>query len=120
MSSLASFRGFAGAPAYSASKAAVRSYAEGLRNAYAADGIEVSAICPGFVRSPMTDVNKFPMPLLMDADRAARIIKRGLARNAGRIAFPGPMYFLLWMIQALPPGLTDLLIRRLPEKAGAG
>ncbi len=119
MSSIAAFRGFAGAPAYCASKAAVRSYGEGLRNAYAANGIEINVICPGFVRSAMTGVNKFPMPMLMDADRAAAIVKRGLARNRGRIAFPGPMYFLAWLLQALPPSLTDRLIQRLPEKEGA-
>ncbi len=116
MASIAAFRGFAGAPAYCASKAAVKSYAEGLRNAYVADGISVNVICPGFVRSPMTDVNKFAMPMLMDAERAASIIKRGLANNRGRIAFPGPMYFLAWLLQTLPPTLTDRLIQRLPEK----
>ena len=118
MSSLASFRGFAGAPAYSASKAALRIYAESLRNSLAADGIEVSAICPRFIRSPMTDVNDFAMPFLMDVDRAARIIRRGLARNRGRIAFPWPMYALAWLLAALPPRLTDLGMRRLPAKTG--
>ncbi len=119
MSSIAAFRGFAGAPAYCASKAAVRSYGEGLRNAHATAGIEINVICPGFVRSPMTDVNKFPMPMLMNADRAADIIKRRLARNRGRIAFPGPVYALAWLLQALPPSLTDRLIQQLPEKEGS-
>ncbi len=119
MSSIAAFRGFAGAPAYCASKAAVRSYGEALRNAYAADGIHINVICPGFVRSPMTDENKFAMPMLMDADKAARIIKKGLANNRSRIAFPGPMYALVWLLQALPPSLTDRLIQQLPEKESA-
>ena len=88
MSSLAAFRGFAGAPAYCASKAAVRVYGEALRDAHARDAIEVSVICPGFVRTPMTDVNAFRMPFLMAADRAAAIIKRRLAENRARIAFP--------------------------------
>ncbi|MHA1570188.1 MAG: SDR family NAD(P)-dependent oxidoreductase [Alphaproteobacteria bacterium] len=118
MSSLASFRGFAGAPAYSASKAAIRVYAESLRNSLAGDAIEVSAICPGFIRSPMTDVNDFTMPFLMDVDRAAGIIRRGLARNHGRIAFPWPMYALVWLLGALPPRLTDPGMRRLPAKTG--
>lgn len=116
MSSLASFRGFAGAPAYSASKAAVRIYAEALRNTLAGDAIEVSAICPGFIRSPMTDINDYTMPFLMDVDRAGRIIRRGLARNAGRIAFPWPTYALAWLLAALPPRLTDAGMRRLPAK----
>lgn len=117
MSSLASFRGFAGAPAYCASKAAVRNYGEGLRNAYAGAGIAVSVICPGFVRSAMTEQNNFPMPFLMEADRAARIIRRGLARGRGRIAFPWPMYGAAWLMQALPPWTTDRFMRGLPAKA---
>jgi short-subunit dehydrogenase len=117
MSSLASFRGFAGAPAYCASKAAVRNYGEGLRNVYAREDINVSVICPGFVQSRMTDANDFAMPFLMDADRAARIIRRGLARNRGRIAFPWQMYGAAWLVQALPPWTTDWAMRGLPNKA---
>jgi len=116
MSSLAAFRGFGGAPAYCASKAAVKSYAEALRTAHARDGIEVSAICPGFVRTPMTDVNPYPMPLRVDAPRAARTIRRGLAKNRGRIAFPWPLYATAWLLGTLPPGLSDAVIGRLPAK----
>ena len=116
MSSLAAFRGFPGAPAYCASKAAVRSYGESLRGSLAADGIEVSVICPGFIRTPMTAVNPFKMPFLMDAYRAARIIKRGLARNRARIAFPFPTYFAAWLTGALAPSLTDPWLNRAPKK----
>lgn len=116
MSSLAAFRGFAGAPAYCASKAAVRVYGEALRGALRAEGIAVSVICPGFVRSPMTAVNDFPMPFLIDSPRAARIIKRGLAKDRARIAFPWPTYFGAWLAATLPPALVDLLTRRLPSK----
>ena len=91
VSSLAAFRGYPGAPAYSASKAAVRVYGEALRGALAPDGLNVSVICPGYVRSRMTAANSFPMPMLMDADRAARIIRRGLAKNQARIVFPWPV-----------------------------
>lgn len=116
MSSAAAFRGMPSAPAYSASKAAVRAYGEALRGTLAPAGIRVSVICPGFVRSRITDANRFHMPLLMDADRAARIIRRGLARNKARIAFPFPTYFGAWLLGALPPVLTDPLVRKLPEK----
>lgn len=116
MSSIAGFRGLPGAPAYSASKAAVRSWGEALRGALARDGIEVSVICPGFVESRMTAANAYPMPFLMTADKAAGIIRRGLARNRGRIAFPLPMYFMAWLLGAMPAGLSDRLMRTLPEK----
>ncbi len=119
MASLAGFRGFAGAPAYCASKAAVKVYGEALRPDLEALGIGVSVICPGYVRSGMTEANDFPMPFLMDADKAAAIIKRGLARNAARIAFPFPMYMAAWLCGALPPGWLDATMRRLPRKSGA-
>lgn len=115
-SSLASFRGVGGAPAYGATKAAVRVWGEGLRGAMAAENIGVSVICPGFVVSRMTAVNKFPMPFLMDTDKAAAIIKRGIAANKGRIAFPGPLMFGVWLLAALPDAVADWITRRLPAK----
>lgn len=116
MSSLASFRGFPGAPAYCASKATVRIHGEALRGELHHLGIEVSVICPGYVRSRMTERNKFRMPMLMDADRAAAIMARGLARNKPRIAFPWPMYWLVRVIAGLPQIVTDPLFRKLPKK----
>ncbi|HUI18958.1 MAG TPA: SDR family NAD(P)-dependent oxidoreductase [Alphaproteobacteria bacterium] len=116
MSSLAGFRGLPSAGAYSASKAAVKAYGEALRGELAAFGIAVSVICPGFVKSRMTEANKFPMPLLMESTRAAAIIKRGLARNQARIAFPLRLYAAMWLLAALPPALTDRLLVRLPKK----
>ena len=83
MSSLAGFIGFPGAPAYCASKAAVRVWGESLRGELAGTDIGVSVICPGFVRTPMTDRNPFPMPFLIEPEKAARIIVSGLAQNQG-------------------------------------
>lgn len=80
VSSLAGFRGLASSPAYCASKAAVRSYGESLRGFAGRYGVQVSVICPGFVRSGMTATNRFPMPFLMDADKAAALIRARLAR----------------------------------------
>jgi short-subunit dehydrogenase len=116
MSSLASFRGFPPAPAYCASKAAVRIWGEALRGHLHRYGIEVSVICPGFIVSRMTDKNKFPMPFLMDAARAAAIMKRGLERNRARIAFPFPLYFAIWLVSSLSPVFTDWLFTRLRKK----
>jgi len=116
MSSLAAFRGMPGAPAYCASKAAVRLWGEGLRAELAPRSIGVSVICPGFVVSRMTGANDFHMPMLMPADRAARIIRRGLARGRGRIAFPWPMYAAARLLAALPAALVDPLLRRAPRK----
>jgi short-subunit dehydrogenase len=116
MSSLASFRGMPGAAAYCGSKAAVRVYGEALRGDLSRHGVGVSVICPGFVVSRMTAVNKFPMPFLMDAARAAGIIARGLAAGKGRVAFPFPTYAVSWLLGVLPPGLVDVLLARAPRK----
>lgn len=116
MSSLAGFRGMPGAPAYAASKAAVRSWGEGLRGWLGEEGIAVSVICPGFVESRITAANRFPMPFLMDAPRAAALIRRGLERDRARIAFPFPSYLAAWLLGVLPPGWTDRLLARLPRK----
>jgi len=116
MSSLASFRGLPGAPAYGASKAAVRVLGEALRGDYRPSGVTVSVICPGFVTTPMTARNRFRMPFLMTAERAAEIMVRGLARGQGRIAFPWPMYALVRLVAALPSAVIDRFIGRLPRK----
>jgi short-subunit dehydrogenase len=116
VSSLAGLRGYPGAPAYCASKAAVKSYGESLRLDLRPAGIEVSVICPGFVKSRITDRNRFPMPFLMDANRAASIIRRGLERNRGRIAFPLPTYLMAWAVAMLPSALADALLAHTPAK----
>lgn len=120
ISSLAGFRGLAGQPAYCASKAAVRVYGEGLRGELAPQGIEVNVVCPGFIATPMTDVNPFPMPFLMGAERAAGIIKKGLACNRARLAFPWQMYLAVRLLSLVPGGLVDYVARRLPKKPAAG
>jgi short-subunit dehydrogenase len=117
MSSLAAFRGWPGAPAYCATKAAVKSYGEGLRGAIARTGVNVHVICPGFVRSRMTAVNKFPMPLLMDAERAAEKIAAGIVRNRGRIAFPFPLHFFAWLCGAAPDFIAQKILGKMPAKA---
>ncbi|MBP7251889.1 MAG: SDR family NAD(P)-dependent oxidoreductase [Alphaproteobacteria bacterium] len=116
MASLAGFRGLPSAPAYSASKAAVRLYGEALRGELMATGIEVSVICPGYIKTPMTAVNKFPMPFIMSAEKAARIIQLGLAQNRARIAFPFPLYAAVKLLATLPPAWTDGFMARLPKK----
>lgn len=119
MSSLAAFRGFPGAPAYCASKAAVRVWGEALRGMLHGEGLGVTVICPGYVKSRMTAVNDFPMPFLMEAERAAGIIRRGLAADKARIVFPRRLFAAVWLLGLLPPAWTDPLLRRLPEKPAA-
>lgn len=116
ISSMASFIAHPGAPAYCASKAAVRYYGEALRPLMAAQNIAVNVVCPGYVKTPMTDVNDFPMPFMMSAQKAARIIADGLADNQGRIAFPLPLYAAAQAIAMLPVGVRQFILNRLPGK----
>lgn len=120
VASLSGYRGMPGAPSYCASKAAIKVFGEGLRGTLHDTGIRVSVVCPGYVRTPMTAVNDFPMPFLMDADKAARRIRRGLELDRPRIAFPWPMALAVTLLQAIPPSWIDPLLRRLPGKAALG
>lgn len=116
MSSLAGIRALPSCPAYSASKAAVRYYGESLRGVLGKHGVEVNVICPGYIKTPMTEVNNFPMPFIMDVDKAASRIAEGLAKNKARIAFPRKLYWPLWLISCLSPAITDPIFSRLPAK----
>lgn len=116
ISSLAGIRGLPSSPAYSASKAWVRVYGEGLRGWLGRHGVRVSVVCPGFIRTPMTDINPYRMPLLMNADKAAMKIAHGLARNKGRIGFPLRLYVPLLVLSVLPGAFTDRLFTLLPDK----
>ncbi len=116
ISSLAGFRGLPSSPAYSASKSAVRVYGEALRGNLKQFGISVNVICPGYVKTPMTDVNEFPMPFLMEVERAAKIIKCGLKSNKSRVAFPFPLYFVVWLATLISTKITDPIFAKLPGK----
>ncbi len=116
MSSLAGFHGLPSAPAYSVSKATVKAYGEALRGVYAHQGIRINVICPGFVTSEMTARNNFPMPFMVSSDKAARIIRRGLAANRPRIAFPWPMIAAVRLLGLLPESWLQHLLASAPRK----
>ncbi|MDD4616695.1 MAG: SDR family NAD(P)-dependent oxidoreductase [Alphaproteobacteria bacterium] len=116
LSSLAGFCGFAGASAYGASKAAIRIYGEALRCEMAPFGVEVNVVCPGFIRTPMTNQNHCPMPFLMTPERAAKRIREGLERNLARVAFPWQMYAAIRLLIALPNAVMERISRKLPRK----
>ncbi len=116
VASLAAFVAAPGAPAYCASKSAVQRWAEALDATERARGIRLHAVCPGYVRTPMTARNSFPMPFLMDADEAARRTLRGLAAGRLRVAYPLPLYWMARLAGALPPAWRNALFTRLPAK----
>lgn len=109
VSSLADNRGFSGSGFYCASKAAVSIYLEGLSVELKSRGIKVITIKPGFVKTPMTDQNKFNMPFLMEPDQAAEIIIEGLKKEKRIIQFPLQMVLLTRLIGLLPGGVYEWL-----------
>lgn len=102
--SLAGYRGMPGAAAYSASKGALMNFIDSLRIDLGRHHIQCTLISPGFVDTPMTAVRRSPMPFMISAERAARIIIRGLERGKTEIRFP-------W-----PTAVAASLARRLPDK----
>lgn len=115
-SSVAGYHGLAACPSYSASKACVKAWGESLRLALLPLGINVSTVCPGFVRSRITDKNTCPMPFFMEADQAARIIAERVEKNVGLIAFPWQMRLAVWLGSILPNCISDFIYSRLPYK----
>ena len=110
MSSLVGYFGMPVAPAYSASRAAVKIYGQALREPLARHGIRVNVVLPGFVKSDMSDQLPVPKLFLMNADAAARRIQRGLARNQARISFPLPLALGSWLLSVLPHALSRRLL----------
>lgn len=102
VSSLAAYKGLPGESAYCASKAAVNSYMEGLRIELRHRGIAVTTICPGFVKTAMTEMNRFHMPWLLDADVAGRKIVRALERKKKVYNFPWQMMVVMRATRWLP------------------
>ena len=110
VSSLAGFIGLPYSASYNASKAAVRVWGESIRYVLKKDGIGVSVVCPGFVVTRLTADAPFPMPFLMSAARASAIIRRGLAANRARIAFPFGTKAAVWLGGVLPGAWTARLM----------
>lgn len=115
-SSIAGYHGLPACPSYSASKACVKAYGEALRLHLLEHNIQVNTICPGFVRSRITDKNTCPMPFFMEAEPAAELIAKRIQKNVGLIVFPWPMRLAVWALSILPNCISDFIYKRLPHK----
>jgi short-subunit dehydrogenase len=87
-----------------------------LRGMLKKERILVSVICPGFVRSRITDLNTCPMPFFMEADKAAKIILKKTEKNIGLIAFPWPMRLATYVLSIMPFAVNELFNSLLPKK----
>ena len=109
IASVAGIRGIPGAGAYCASKAAVISYLESLRVELHGSGVTVSTIVPGYIATPMTDVNTYAMPFILPADEAARRIARNIARGSRYAVVPWQMGIAAKLLRLMPIPLFDWL-----------
>jgi len=116
IASVAGFRGLPGAGAYSASKAAAISYLESLRVELHGTGVSVVTICPGYIRTPMTDHNPYPMPFMLDVDVAATRMASAIDRQIRFTVIPWQMGLVGFILKRLPSWLYDKLFANAPRK----
>ena len=116
IASVAGFRGLPGAGAYSTSKAAAITWLESLRTEMAGSGVSVVTICPGYIDTPMTQVNRYPMPFLITAEDAAARFARAIAAKRRLAVIPWQMALVSLLLRALPGWLYDRLAARAPRK----
>lgn len=119
VSSMAAFVASPGAPSYCAAKAALMAWAEATDGVARRQGVRLHAVCPGYIRTPMTAQNPFPMPLLMNPERAAERTLKGIAQGDTRIVYPRRLYALARLTGALPVGWRNALLGRFPAKPRA-
>ena len=113
VASVAGYSGLPNAAAYGATKAGLINLCESLKTQLDGLGVTLSVINPGFVRTPLTDKNKFPMPFLMEPDDAARAVFKGMAKRRFEIAFPTPFVLILKFLRILPYWLYFPLVRKM-------
>jgi short-subunit dehydrogenase len=110
VSSVAAFRGLPGSGAYSASKAAISNFWEALRGEVRDAGIACTTVHPGYIDTPMTRKNKYPMPFLMDVDVAARKMVRGIQARKAQVNLPWQMIAFMTLVRYLPDWLYDRIM----------
>jgi NAD(P)-dependent dehydrogenase (short-subunit alcohol dehydrogenase family) len=113
VASVAGYRGLPTSSAYGMTKAGLINLAEALRVELAPQGVVVQVVNPGFVRTPLTDRNDFPMPFLMEPEAAAEAFYRGLQSDRFEIAFPRRFVALMKVLRCLPAPLAFAVTRRL-------
>lgn len=119
IASVAGIRGLPGAEAYSASKAAVISYCESLRLELKPAGIRVVTITPGYIDTPMTRVNTYPMPFLMPAQKFAAAAVSAIDAGVSYRVIPWQMGVVAKLLRLLPNWLYDAAFLRAPHKVRA-
>lgn len=112
VASVAGYRGLPRAIGYGGTKAALINMVEAMKLDCDVLGIKLQLICPGFVKTPLTDKNTFPMPFLISVEEAGQTIVRGLKSNRFEIVFPTPMVIFMKILRWLPYRLFFPLVRK--------
>ncbi|MBA2552760.1 MAG: SDR family NAD(P)-dependent oxidoreductase [Geodermatophilaceae bacterium] len=112
IASVAGYRGLPNSEAYGATKAAQINLLESLRVDLRRRGVKVQTVCPGFVKTEMTERNSFPMPFIIPAERAARYIADGIAKEKAEVVFPLPMMLMMKTARLLPVAAWGALLAR--------
>jgi short-subunit dehydrogenase len=116
IASVAGIRGMPGHAAYCASKAAAISYCESLRGELKPEGFKVVTLAPGYIKTPLTAKNRFPMPFLMSADDFARLAYQAIAQGTSFKVIPSPMAWVARLLRILPDALFDRAFKNQPRK----
>lgn len=116
IASVAGIRGLPGHGAYCASKAAVISYCESLRGELQPQGVEVVTLLPGYIDTPLTRENRYPMPFLMSAETFAQQAYRAIASGTSYRVIPWQMGIVAKLLRGIPNRLFDRLLKNQPRK----
>lgn len=116
ISSIAGIRGLPGSGAYSSSKAALINYLESFRVEMAPYKIDVTTIAPGYIKTPMTDVNDYSMPFIMPANKAAISFINAIRKKKKFIIIPWQMKIIGYLMHILPIFIWDFLAKKGPRK----
>ncbi len=116
IASVAGFRGLPGSAAYSASKSAAITWLESLRLELRGSGVAVCTICPGYIDTPMTQVNEYPMPFKLPVDEAARRFAHAIAQQRSCVVIPWQMGIVGFFLRRMPIWLYDRLFAHAPHK----
>lgn len=117
IASVAGYRGLSGGEAYAATKAAQINLLESMRASLSTRDVQVTTVCPGFVRTEMTESNSFPMPFIIEASEAAQEIADGLEAGRIEIVFPRRMAVTMKLVRLLPVRAWTLISSRLARNA---
>lgn len=120
IASVAGFRGLAGNGAYCASKSAAITWLESLRVELRGTGVSVVCVCPGYIDTPLTRVNKFRMPFLLTADEAAVKIANVIEAKRRLVVIPWQMAAVSVLLRVLPGFVYDRIAALAPRKPRAG